>query len=285
MKLSKLWLVCSMFFLFIGVVMSVAHSHHRNHQCTTSSIDYGCGGFDLSDDYQNEYPIEYNNNENPENPHIEHPTFVFPAFESAKPKDLWAESYNAFQSGNPVKAVRSANRLVKKEGSADAYLLQAYMNRAVDRPEEAFEALEKCFDRAKGHAKNNKRTQQILIDAWTSKAAIYLDLNQYKAAENANRKAYGQAILHRSQIDSDSDKRVNYYQFACVHAMFAAINEAKGEHFNARVDKKLAISALRKAVKLGYDNGQHISTDLDLKALHGDSRFNKILKELVPKVP
>ncbi len=275
MKLSRLWLACSMFFLFLGVVMSIAHRHHCDHTRTTSNIGYDLGNSYHDDgfDCQEECMFEDSNNEHP---HIERPTFVFPTFEGANPQNLWNESYYALQSGNPVKAVRLANELTKQDDSASSYLLQAYMNRAVDRPEEAFEALEKCFDRAKGH----KGTEQILIDAWTSKAAIYLDLNQYKAAENANRKAYGQAILHRSQIDSDSDKRVNHYQFACVHAMFAAISEAKGDRFNARVDRNLAISSLRKAVKLGYDNGQHMGTDLDLLALHGDSRFEKILDSL-----
>jgi tetratricopeptide (TPR) repeat protein len=243
-----------MFFLFVGVVSALAKSH-RHHHCQ----------------YKHSNSVENHLCPGGQCPQVN--------FEKSDRQNLWKASYEAFQDGNPVQAVRYANRLAKLEDSADAYLIQAYMKRATDDSEEAYVALEKCLDRAEAE----EADQVLLIDAWTSKAAVYLELGKIKAAEDANRKAYGLAIQQLGEVrdeGSSRDLQVNHYQFACVHAMFAAIEDVEGNKFDARIDQNLAINALQKAIKHGYSNHRHMSTDLDLKALHGDSRFEALLKSI-----
>ncbi len=54
------------------------------------------------------------------------------------------------------------------------------------------------------------------------------------------------------------------YNLACSYAL---VNQ-----------KDLAIASLKKAIKLGYDDFDHLKKDADLKGLHGDSEFEKLLK-------
>ncbi|MDC1143141.1 hypothetical protein OAU50_08615, partial [Planctomycetota bacterium] len=188
-------------------------------------------------------------------------------------------SYNAFLEGNPVKAMRFANRMVEQTPTARAYLLQAYMLRALGEPAEALLVQQVCLKLAD----TERSGTGLLIDAWTSKAAIHLDLGDTKAAEVANRKAYGLAIRQLSEIRDGNgvlDQQANHYQFACVHATFAAIEDVEGNKFDARIDRNLAMKALQKAVDIGYRNHAHMSKDLDLEALHGDSRFEALLKRI-----
>lgn len=44
--------------------------------------------------------------------------------------------------------------------------------------------------------------------------------------------------------------------------------------------KKDALAALRRAVRLGYRDAVHMKKDEDLKSLHGNPEFQKVLKAL-----
>lgn len=50
--------------------------------------------------------------------------------------------------------------------------------------------------------------------------------------------------------------------------------------------KKEAVGALRKALRLGYDDRAHLMSDSDLKSLHGEPEFQALVnakKETFPK--
>lgn len=42
----------------------------------------------------------------------------------------------------------------------------------------------------------------------------------------------------------------------------------------------LALAALEEAVRLGYDDGEHLANDLDLASLHGEPKFKELLSAL-----
>ena len=57
-----------------------------------------------------------------------------------------------------------------------------------------------------------------------------------------------------------------FYNLACSYSMMSRLDEA--------------FAALRKAVKLGYDDAKWLSSDPDLENLRNDSRYDSIKREL-----
>ncbi|MCZ7644116.1 MAG: hypothetical protein M5U26_02360 [Planctomycetota bacterium] len=57
-----------------------------------------------------------------------------------------------------------------------------------------------------------------------------------------------------------------YYNLACSYAL------------NARKDE--ALTALKRAVRLGYRDVEHLRSDRDLTILHGDKRFQRLIQRL-----
>ena len=62
---------------------------------------------------------------------------------------------------------------------------------------------------------------------------------------------------------------IYHYNLACSHSLLGQLEPA--------------ISALRRAIQLGYDNFEHISQDQDLENLKTDRRFTEIMKRLQEK--
>ena len=59
-----------------------------------------------------------------------------------------------------------------------------------------------------------------------------------------------------------------HYNLACSYALLEK--------------KKEAFSALQKAIKLGYSDFSHLRKDSDLKSLHSDPRFQKLVSTNSP---
>lgn len=49
--------------------------------------------------------------------------------------------------------------------------------------------------------------------------------------------------------------------------------------------KEDSLKALRKAVRLGYDDPEHMREDTDLKSLHKDAAFKRLLRKLEENPP
>lgn len=62
----------------------------------------------------------------------------------------------------------------------------------------------------------------------------------------------------------------NWYNLGCSHALVG--------------DKENALAALEHAVDIGYSDGEWMSKDADLTALHGDHRFLDLVKRLTSRV-
>lgn len=63
-----------------------------------------------------------------------------------------------------------------------------------------------------------------------------------------------------------SDDPTVFYNLACSHALIG--------------DKKKALSALKEAFRLGYDDLAHLRNDKDLKSLHGNPGFESLTASL-----
>ena len=61
-----------------------------------------------------------------------------------------------------------------------------------------------------------------------------------------------------------SEDPIVHYNLACSYAIVGR--------------KKSSLTALQKAVHLGYRDFAHMKKDVDLKILHGDPAFEKLLK-------
>jgi tetratricopeptide (TPR) repeat protein len=77
------------------------------------------------------------------------------------------------------------------------------------------------------------------------------------------------------------------YDVACFHGMIAKylLAGGKGAEVARQADAEAeeAVRWLRKAIKAGYSQPQHIKTDKDLDALRGREDFKKLLTELEAK--
>ncbi|GEM_PF-886234 len=106
----------------------------------------------------------------------------------------------------------------------------------------------------------NRGNPRVQAQGYAGLAHAYARLeNQEKAIE-----AYKKAI----ELDPESAS-IHYYNMACG---LAVMNE---------IDK--AIEALERAVEHGYDDYDWMRMDGDLKNLHGDPRFERLLERLKKK--
>jgi len=62
---------------------------------------------------------------------------------------------------------------------------------------------------------------------------------------------------------------VVFYNLACSYSLISELDEA--------------FKALEKAVKLGYDDVQHLNTDPDLKNVRTDARYDEILEHIAAR--
>lgn len=243
MRISIMWLAFSVFFLFVGVISAVT----KSHRCHYKSKNY----------------------------HIE--PCVMAYAEDSGDSYLWDASYHAFQAGHPDKALEYAHTLANREQSASAYLLEAYMYRANSDNKKALESLERCFK----HSDGEDAQPTLFIDVWTSKAAVHLKMGEFSKAETYNKRAYTLAtkrLRYARLSGTERQKQIALYQMACVHAVFAAIDQKDGRTTDAKSDVSRALNMLTASIEAGYDNRRHIATDLDLEALHGDPYFESLLK-------
>lgn len=60
------------------------------------------------------------------------------------------------------------------------------------------------------------------------------------------------------------------YNLACSHSLLGQVD--------------LAFRSLRKAIKLGYRNLEYLETDEDLRAVHEDERFARLVKTMIKAI-
>ncbi len=83
--------------------------------------------------------------------------------------------------------------------------------------------------------------------------------------------AYTRKGLYRKGLEIDkrlaslcSDDPVVFYNLACSRALLG--------------HKKEALATLKRALDLGYDDFEHLLNDPDLKALHQEAAFKKMIR-------
>jgi tetratricopeptide (TPR) repeat protein len=79
----------------------------------------------------------------------------------------------------------------------------------------------------------------------------------------------------------------NHYNLACYHALLAGVATEAGSGMTADegvASAERAIAALRQARAAGYSNVAQLRTDVSLDTLRPREDFQKLVKELVPKV-
>ncbi|MGQ0637261.1 MAG: TPR end-of-group domain-containing protein [Planctomycetaceae bacterium] len=92
---------------------------------------------------------------------------------------------------------------------------------------------------------------------------VLLQLGDLFARKGCDRRAL-QVDLRLSQL-RPRDARV-FYNLACSHAVLR--------------HKVEALASLQRAVSLGYDDVDHLSSDPDLESLHGEPEYRRIVARL-----
>lgn len=102
---------------------------------------------------------------------------------------------------------------------------------------------------------------------------VLKDSPDFVEALSALAESYTRAAEYQKGLDIDKrlamlcpDDPLVFYNLACSFALTGA--------------KEQALETLENAVSFGYDEPEHMKQDEDLKALHADQRFWKILETL-----
>lgn len=154
------------------------------------------------------------------------------------------------------RAARVASRMTQADPTnTEARLYLAYALRGLNQPEAAAAQ----YTRILGHSAE----PWMLIDAWTGRAAAYLDKGKASAADED----LTAALALAQQEEARHNNSRTAYQLACIYAQRTALYESLGSTSTAERESTQAQEWLQSATTRGYNNQRHIRNDLDLQPL------------------
>lgn len=114
------------------------------------------------------------------------------------------------------------------------------------------------------------RSSFVIVTILLISLAINAQTFTKKANDAYNKKNYSEsAKLYVQAVENGENEAPNAYNAACSFALIG--------------DKETAFTYLQKSVDLGYTNVRHMTSDSDLKSLHSDARWKKIIDEAKAK--
>lgn len=174
------------------------------------------------------------------------------------------EAFRMVQTGDFEAMEFHARRVLDVSNSAVAHELNAYALRGQGRHAESIAKYRDAIRLSEG----SPYRDVVTGDSWIGIAANFAAMGETEEALEAATRAV--EFAHERVRTERNDSA--HYQLACAYATRSGI-----EGGTTSADSGAAFAHLNLAMSKGFDNLPHMRGDLDLKPLHGDKRFERLL--------